>query len=138
MVGYRYQNMPIIEVPFKRVAVDMVELMSPPNESGYRNILTMVDYATRYSEAVPLKNINTVSVAEALLDIYSRVGLPEEVLSDLGRQFVSYCMKEVSRLLSISQLTTTPYHPICNGLVKRLIGTLKTMLRRLCAEKSKQ
>ena len=28
------------------------------------------------------------------------------------------CMQEVSRLLSIKGLTSTPYHPICNGLVK--------------------
>ena len=132
------QNTPIIDVPFKRVAVDPVEPMSPPSESGYRDILTLVDYATRYPEAVPLKNIDMVSVAEALLDIYSRVGVPEEVLSDLGRQFVSYCIKEVSRLLSISQLITTPYHPMNNGLVERFNGTLKTMLRRLCAEKPKQ
>ena len=61
-----------------------------------------------------------------------------EVLSDLGRQFVSGCIKEVSRLLGISQLTTTPYHSMCNGLVERFNDTLKTMLRRLCAEKPKQ
>ena len=28
-------------------------------------------------------------------------------------------MKEVSRLLSFKQLVTTPYHPICNGLVEQ-------------------
>ena len=57
------QNMPIIDVSFKRVAVDLVGQMSPPSESG-----------SRYPEAVPLKNIDMVSVVEALLDIYSRVG----------------------------------------------------------------
>ena len=29
------QNMPIIDVPFKRVAVDLMGPMSPPSESGY-------------------------------------------------------------------------------------------------------
>ena len=33
-------------------------------------ILTLVDYATRYPEAVPLKNIDTKTVAEGLLNIY--------------------------------------------------------------------
>ena len=130
--------MPIIDVPFKRVAVDLVGPMSPQSESGYRYILTLVHYATRYPEAVSLKSIDTVSVADALLNIYSWVGIPEEVLSDLGRQLVSDCMKEVSRLLNISQITTTHYHPMCNGLVERFNGTLKTILRRLCAEKPKQ
>ena len=47
-------------------------------------------------------------------------------------------MQEVSRLLSINQLTTTPYHPICNELVERFNGTLKKMLRRLCSEQPRQ
>ena len=131
-------DMPLIDMPFRRVAVDLVGPISPPSEKGHRYILTLVDYATRYPEAVPLKNIETETVAQALMDMYSRLGIPEEVLSDLGTQFVSKCMDEVSRLLSIKRLTTTPYHPICNGLVERFNGTLKKMLRRLCNEQPRQ
>ena len=131
-------EMPLIDLPFKRVAIDLVGPITPASDKGHRYILTLVDYATRYPEAVPLKNIDTESVAEALLDVYSRVGVPEEVLSDLGTQFVSECMKEVKRLLSIKRLTTTPYHPICNGLVEKFNGTLKIMLRRLCSDQPRQ
>ena len=53
------QQMPLIDLPFKRVAVDIVGLIHPPSEAGHQYILTLVDYATRYSEAVPLKFINT-------------------------------------------------------------------------------
>ena len=74
--------MPLIDTPFKRVAVDIVGPIAPPSEAGHRYILTLVDYATRYPEAVPLKKITTEAVAEAPLDIYSRVGIPEEVLTD--------------------------------------------------------
>ena len=77
-------------------------------------------------------------MAEAFLDMYSPLGVPEKVLSDLGTQFVLKCMEEVSRLLSIKRLTTTPYHPICNGLVERFDGILKKMLRRLCNEQPRQ
>ena len=77
-------------------------------------------------------------MAEALLDMYSRLRIPQEVLSDLGTQFVSKCVEEVSRLLSIKRLTTTPHHPICNGSVERFNGTLKKMLRRLCNEQPRQ
>jgi hypothetical protein len=49
---------------------------------------------TRYPEAIPLKSISTEAVAETLVDIYSRLGVPEEVLSELGTQFVSDCMGE--------------------------------------------
>ena len=129
-------DMPLIDQPFKRVAIDLVGPIAP-SDKRHRYILTLVDYATRYPEAVPLKNIDTETVAEALLDMYSRVGVPEEVLSDLGTQFTSDCMKEASRLLSIRRLTTSPYHPACNGLEK-FNGTLKRMLRRLCHEQPRQ
>ena len=47
-------------------------------------------------------------------------------------------MKEVTRLLSIKQLTTTPYHPMCNGLTEKFNGTMKSMLKRLCSEQPRQ
>ncbi len=131
-------RMPLIDVPFKRCAVDLIGPISPPSEGGHQFILTLVDYATRYPEAIPLKKTTTEEVAEALLDIFSRVGIPDEILSDMGTQFTSDLMQEISRLLQVRQLTTTPYHPQCNGLVERFNGTLKTMLRRLCTENPRQ
>ena len=109
------EKIPLIDKPFKRVAINLVGHISPLIEDGHRYILTLVDFATRYPEAVPLKNIDAETVVEVLVDIFSRLGVPEEILSDLGMQFESECMKEVARLLSIKQLTTTPYHPMCNG-----------------------
>ena len=131
-------SMPLIDMPFKRVAVDIVGPIAPPSKAGHRYILTLVDHTTRYPEAVPLKKITTEAVAEALLDIYSRVGIPGEVLTNQGTQFMSECMQEVSRLLSINGLTSTPYHLICNGLVERWNGTLKSMLKRLYQDQPKQ
>ncbi|XP_069108215.1 uncharacterized protein, partial [Argopecten irradians] len=128
-------QMPLIDTPFQRVAIDLVGPLQPVTDRGNRYILTIVDYATRYPEAVALKGIETERVAEALVDVYSRVGIPREVLTDCGTQFTSELMQEVSRLLSIRQLSTTPYHPMCNGLVERFNGTLKAMLRKMCAER---
>lgn len=34
-------------------------------------------------------------------------------------------------------MTTTPFHPACNGLVERFNGTLKSMLRKMCEERPK-
>ena len=128
---------PLIDEPFRRVAMDLVGPIEPATSRGNRFILTVVDYATRYPEAVALRRIDTQTVAEALVDIYSRVGIPREVLTDRGSQFTSELMREVSRLLSIRQMTTTPYHPACNGLVERFNGTLKSMLRKMCEEQPK-
>ncbi|XP_072015789.1 uncharacterized protein [Amphiura filiformis] len=128
---------PLIEAPFERIAVDLVGPIKPVTDRGHRYIIVLVDYATRYPEATPLKSIDTETVAEALLTIYSRLGIPKEVLTDLGTQFVSNLMKEVNRLLSIRNLTTTPYHAMANGLVERYNGTLKQMLKRMCQERPK-
>ena len=129
------ENMPVIDTPFKRIAIDIVGPINPMSERKNRYVLTVVDYATRYPEAVPLPTIETERVAEALLEIFSRVGFPSEILSDMGSNFTSGLMKEVTRLISVKHLTTTPYHPICNGLCERFNGTLKQILRRLCSER---
>ena len=130
-------EMPLIDTPFKRIAVDLVGPIHPMSERGNRYILVIVDYATRYPEAVALPRIEAERVAEALLEVYTRLGITQEVLTDMGTQFTSEVMREVGRLLTIKQLTTTPYHPICNGLVERFNATLKKMLRRMCAERPK-
>ena len=127
-------KLPLIDTPFKRVAVDIVGPIEQRSEKRNRYILTMIDYATRYPEAVALPSIETERVAEALVEMFSRVGIPDEMLTDCGSQFTAEVMKEVSRL---QQLTMTPYHPMCNGLVERFHATMKQMLRRMCAERPK-
>ncbi|GFN79553.1 gypsy retrotransposon integrase-like protein 1 [Plakobranchus ocellatus] len=92
---------PGVDGDVTRVAIDLVGPINPPREAGHRFILTLVDYATRFAAAVPLHKIDTESVAEALVGIYSRLDVPEEVLSDQGTQFISDFMEEVCRLLGI-------------------------------------
>ena len=129
------QQMPFIDEPFRRVAVDLIGPLHPPTDKGNRYILTLVDYATRYPEAETLPNIETERVAEALVGIFSRVGVPREMLTDMGSQFTSLLMKELSRLISMKQLTTTPYYPMCNGLVEKFNGTLKQIIKRVCTDR---
>ena len=130
-------DMPVIDVPFQRIAVDIVGPLDPPTYRKNRYILTIVDYATRYPDAIPLPGIEAERVAEALVDAFSRVGVPREMLTDLGTQFNSELMQEVSRSLSFHQLTTTPYHPMCNGLVEKFNGTLKQILKKMDSEQPK-
>ena len=129
--------MPLIHTLFKRVAVDIVDPIEPRSDKKSRYILTMIDYATWYPEAVALPSIETERIAEALVEMFSRVGVPDEMLTDCGSQFTSEVVKAVARLLSLQQLTTWVYHPMCNGLIERVHATLKQMLRRKCAERPK-
>ena len=128
-------KMPLIETPFERIAVDIVGPIHPLTDRKNRYILTIIDYATRYPEAIPLPGIEAERVAEALMSVFTRVGIPKEMLTDQGSQFTSEIMRQVSTLLSMKQLTTTPYHPAANGLVEKFNGTLKQMLKRMCAER---
>ena len=121
----------------KRVTVDIVGQIKPRSKKRNRFILTLIDYATRYPEAVALLSRETEHVAEALVEILSRDGIPDEMLTDCGCQFTAEVMKEVSRLLSLQELTTTLYHPMCNGLVERFHATMKQVLCRMCAERPK-
>eukprot|EP00745_Piridium_sociabile_P016607 TRINITY_DN2466_c0_g1_i7.p1 TRINITY_DN2466_c0_g1~~TRINITY_DN2466_c0_g1_i7.p1 ORF type:complete len:1403 (+),score=222.61 TRINITY_DN2466_c0_g1_i7:99-4307(+) len=128
-------KMPVVKEPFGTVGIDIIGPIIPRALSGNRYVLVMVDFATRYPEATPLKNIDTETVAEALFAMWARTGIPEKVLTDRGTQFMSSVMREVHRLLAIRGLRTTPYHAQCNGLVERFNGTLKAMLRKLAHEK---
>ena len=49
--------LPTVDVPFSRVAMDLIGPL-PRSCSGNRYVLVLCDYATRYPEAVPLKNID--------------------------------------------------------------------------------
>ena len=61
--------MPLIDEPFRQNAMDLVGPIHPISEQGHRYILTVIDFATRYPEAVPLRG-TTEEISEALVDIY--------------------------------------------------------------------
>ena len=92
----------------------------------------MIDYATRYPEAVALPSIETERVAEALMAMFSRVGIPSEMLIEHESRVRIEVMNEVSRLLSLQALTTIPYQPYSKGPMEKL---LKRVLLTMCAER---
>ena len=118
--------LPIIDEPFSRIAMGPL----PRSRSGKKYILVICDYATRYPEAVALKSIEAECIAEELMKLFTRVGVPQEILTDQGSNFTSQLLAELYRLLHIRPIKTSPYHPQTDGLVERFNQTLKAMLRR--------
>ena len=125
-----------IEEPFSRIALDIVGPL-PRSRSGHRFILVICDYATRYPEAVPLRSVDAEHVAEELVKLFTRVGVPAEVLTDQGSNFMSQLLREVYHLLRIAPIRTSPYHPQTDGLVERFNQTLKVMLKKAASEDGK-
>ena len=121
--------LPVVTEPFRRIAMDVVGPL-PRSRCGNRHILVLCDYATRYPEAVPLRSIDAEHVAEEIVKVLARVGIPEEILTDQGSNFTSQLLAEVYRLLHIHPIRTSPYHPQTDGLVERFNQTLKGMLSK--------
>ena len=92
--------MPLIDNPFCRIAMDLVGPIHPASERGhhYMYIYTVIDFSRRYPGVCLIGCISTVEVSEALVDIYSRMGIPNEILTDEGTQFTSDHMKKVGEI----------------------------------------
>ena len=87
---------------------------------------------TRYPEAIPLHSTDAFHVAEALIGVFSRVGIPGEILTDQGSNFTSQLLTELYRMLQ-----ATPYHPQTDGLVERFNQNLKSMLRKIATKEGR-
>ena len=128
--------LPIMTEPFSRIAMDFVGPLLR-SRRGHRFILVVCDYATRYPEAIPLRSCKAETVAEELLKMFARVGIPREILTDQGSNFTSRLLGELYAMLKVHPIRTTPYHPQTDGLVERFNQTLKAMLRRTVDQEGK-
>ena len=73
--------MPVVEQSFSQIVMDNIGHL-PRSRSGKRYMLVMFNYATRYPEAVAVRSIDAENVAEELVSIFARVGVPREILTD--------------------------------------------------------
>ncbi|KAL7844105.1 hypothetical protein SRHO_G00226440 [Serrasalmus rhombeus] len=85
--------LPIIRVPFERIGMDIIGLL-PKSGRGHEYILVMVDYATRYPEAVPLWKATSKAIAQELFLLCSHVGIPKDITNQ-GTPFVSWLVADL-------------------------------------------
>lgn len=115
--------------PFEKCALDIVGPLNQ-TENGNKYILTFQDCLTKFSKAIPLPNQEAVTVAkEFVTKIVCDHGIPKKILTDQGTNFLSEVFKGICKLLKISKLQTTAYHPESNGALERSHRTLAEYLR---------
>jgi len=63
--------------------------------------------------------------------IFSRFGVPLQLLSDNGKEFDNLILREICRLLEIDKIRTTTYKASTNGAVERVHRTMNAMLGKV-------
>ena len=119
----------VLTEPFEALAFDIVGPM-PKGKGGYRFLLTAICMASKWPEAIPLRSIMAKAVAQGMMEIFARTGIPLQLLTDQRAQFVGSLVTKLCKDLNIDKIKTTPYHPECNGVVERMHGTLGAMLTK--------
>ncbi|GFV29249.1 retrovirus-related Pol polyprotein from transposon 412 [Trichonephila clavipes] len=100
-----------VGAPFERIAFDILGPL-PRTASGNKYLLVVMDYFTKWPEVYPIPDQEAPKVAEAVVQHWiSRYGVPLQLHSDQGRNFVSAVLKGVCELLGIDKTKTTPLHP---------------------------
>ena len=111
-----------------RIAMDILDVCDPTPE-GFRYILVIADYFSKWTEAFPMKNKCADTVADILVEnIILRFGMPLVIHSDQGRKFENGLMKSLCTLLGCTKTRTAPYHPESDGMIERFNRTCLMML----------
>ena len=87
-------NLPLIDQPFARVVIDLVSPLTI-TKAGQIFILAMVNYATWFPEAKPLKLTDIETIAKVFMIIFCHVRVTKQFLSDCGASLTGAEMQEL-------------------------------------------
>ena len=119
-------NIPIGK-PWEMLAADILEV--PVSRQNHRYLLVVMDYFTKWVEAIPLHDQTAASITKAIIKICSSFGVPSILHSDQGRNFESDMLHQMLQAFGIKKSRTTAYHPQCDGMVERFNRSLLQLLR---------
>ena len=97
--------------PFEKVQMDIVRPL-PETERGNKYILTFQDNFSKYSDAAPLKTIDSVTIACTLAEQFiTRFGCPRNLHTDQGSNFISQIMQTICKIFKITKIESTAFYP---------------------------
>ena len=104
----------------------------PQSSNGNKYILTAICAFTKYLITVPLRDKTSRLVAKALVEhVYLVHSQPEILVHDLGGEFWSLVMTELSNTLEIQVSKITSHRPQSNGVVERVHGTMHSVFAKV-------
>lgn len=119
--------------PWEKVSLDIVGKL-PRTIMGHEYILTIQDIFSKFIFAIPLSNQDAEAVAQAFFTIIGMHGIPQEILTDRGTNFLSKLFKSLCKLFKIKKIATSAYRPQSNGSIERMHRTLKEYVRHFVNE----
>jgi hypothetical protein len=122
---------PVITVsPFTKWGVYFVDC-NPTSARGYQHIIVVVDYFTKWFEAMPTVKSNGKTAAFFVFNqIITRFDIPSEIVTDHGSHFQNEMMVELASKLGFKHGNSSPYYPQANGKVEVVNKSLKTILQK--------
>ena len=83
-----------------------------------------------------MSSTTATKTVEELRKLFTTHGLPEQLVSDNGPQFVAEEFGSFMKNNDIKHIRSTPYHPATNGLAERFVQTFKQALRAAAIERN--
>ncbi len=109
--------------PWQRIHIDFA---GPFQNAMY---LVVVDAHSKWPEVKIMSTTTSDNTITELREIFSRNGIPDQIVSDNGPQFRSTEFQDFTRSNGIKHIFSSPYQPSTNGLAERFVQTLKQSLR---------
>ncbi len=124
--------LPIPNRPWSQLGVDFITDL--PVSDGHTCILVIIDRFSKFCRLTPLTGLTTaLQMAELLFNrVFRYYGIPEDIVSDRGPQFISRVWKAFFSLLGVTVRLTSGYHPQSNGQTERKIQEVGRFLRTFC------
>ena len=104
--------------PMERLAMDSIGPL-PADEEGNIFIVTIICCFTRWTMLYAVKDLSAETFAKVLLRHIGIFGVPVQILSDNGTQFVNTLIESIIKLMGVQHLTVLAYSKEENSMVKR-------------------
>ena len=115
--------------------MDVVGPISPPSFKGYRFILAIVDYLSKWAKVIPLREVKTSDLIKFIKRyVIYRFGVPRWIVHDNGPQFVSQAFQRFCNKFRIQSVSSTAYYPVANGLAEAFNKTIGRLLKKFISK----